>query len=74
MLASSPSVVAAVKEERIGGLPIHLHPDMEDQSSNDSDTNATALDDGHGCQRGGPPDMMNQRDGESANANPDRPL
>ena len=69
-----PSIVAAVKEERIGGPPIHLHPDMEDQRSSDSDTNATALDDGHGRQSGGPPDMVNQRDGESANANPDRPL
>ena len=69
-----PSVVVAVKEERIGGRPIHLHPNMEDQSSSDSDTNATAPDDGHGRQSGGPPDMVNQRDGESANANPDRPL
>ena len=66
-----PSVVAAVKEERIGGPPIRLHLDMEDQSSSDSDTNATAPDDDHGRQSGGPPDMVNQRDGESANANPD---
>ena len=69
-----PSVVAVVKEERIGGSSIHLHPDMEDQSSSDSDTNATAPDDGHGRHSGGPPDMVNQRDGESSNANPDRPL
>ena len=69
-----PSVVAVVKEERIGGPPIHLHPDMEDQSSSDSDTNATAPDDGHGRQSDGPPNMVNQRDGESANANLDRPL
>ena len=69
-----PSIVAAIKEERIGGPLIHLHPDMEDQSSSDSDTSATAPDDGHGRQRGGLPDMVNQRDGEFANANPDRPL
>ena len=69
-----PSVVAAVKEERIGGPPIHLHPDMEDQSSSDSDTNATTPDDGHDCHSGGPLDMVNQRDGESANADPNRPL
>ena len=69
-----PSVIAAVKEERIGGPPIHFHSDMEDQSSSDFDTNATAPNDGHGRQSGGPPDMVNQRDGESANANPDRPL
>ena len=69
-----PSVVAAVKEEYIGKPPIHLHLDMEDQSSSDSDTNATAPNDGHGRQSGGLPDMVNQRDGESTNANPDRPL
>ena len=69
-----PSVVAVVKKERISGAPIHLHPDMEDQSSSDSDTNATAPHDGHGCQSGGPPDMVNQRAGESTNTNPDRPL
>ena len=69
-----PSVVVVVKGERIGGPPIHLYPDMEDRSSIDSDTNATAPDNGHGRQSGGPPDMVNQRDSESANANPDRPL
>ena len=69
-----PSGDAAVKEERIGGPPIHLHPDMEDQSSSDSDINATALADGHGGQSGEAPDMVDQIDAESANANPDRPL
>ena len=69
-----PSVDAVVKEDRIGGPPIHLHPNMEDQSSSDSNINATAPDDGHGRQSGGPLDMVNQRDGESTNANPDRPL
>ena len=63
-----------MKEERIGGPPIHLHPDMEDQSSSDSDINATAPTDDHGGQSGGAPDMVDQRDVESANANLDRPL
>ena len=62
---------ATVKEERIGGPPIHLHPDMEDQSSSDSDINATAPSDGHGGQSGEAPDMVDQRDAESVNANPD---
>ena len=69
-----PSGDAVVKEERISGLPIHLHPDMEDQSSSDSDINATAPTDGHGGQSGEAPNMVDQRDAEFANANPDRPL
>ena len=69
-----PSGDAAMKEERIGGPPIHLHPDMEDQSSSDSNINATTLDDGHGGQSGEARDMVDQIDVESANANPDRPL
>ena len=73
MLASL-SRDAAVKKERIGGRPIHFHPDMEDQSGSDSDINTTALVDGHGGQSGGAPDKVDQRDAEFANANPDRPL
>ena len=69
-----PSSDAAMKEERIGGPPIHLYPDMEDQSSSDSDINSIAPGNGHGGQSGEAPDMMDQRDAESANANPDRPL
>ena len=69
-----PSGDAVVKEKRIGGPLIHLHPDMEDQSSSDSDINATAPCDGNGSQSGEAPDMVDQRDAESANANPDRPL
>ena len=37
-----PSYDAVVKEERIGGPPIYIHPDMEDQSGSDSDINTTA--------------------------------
>ena len=62
---------AAVKEECIGGPPIHFHPDMEDQSGSDSDINTTAPADGHGGQSGGAPDKVDQRDAEFANANPD---
>ena len=69
-----PSSNAAMKEERIGGPPIHLHLDMEDKSSSDSDINATAPTDGHGGQNGEALDMVDQRDAESTNANPDRPL
>ena len=66
-----------MKEERIGGPPIHFHPDMEDQSGSDSDINATAPADDHGGQSGGAPhkvDQTHQRDAESANEYPDRPL
>ena len=38
-----PSRDFDVKEERIGGLPIHFHADMEDQSGSDSDIDTTAL-------------------------------
>ena len=69
-----PSGDTAVKEERIGGPPIHFHPDMEDQSGSDSDINATALADSHGDQSGGAPDKVDQRDAESTNATPDQPL
>ena len=43
-----PSCDAVVKEERIGGPPIHFHPDMEDQSYSDSDINTTAPTNDHG--------------------------
>ena len=66
-----PSRDAVVKEERIGGPPIHFHPDMEDQSGSDSDINTTASADDHGGQSGGAPDKVDQRDVESANAYPD---
>ena len=69
-----PSRDATIKEERIGEPPIHFHPDMEDQSGSDSDINTTAPADGHGSQSGGARDKVDQRDAESANANPDRPL
>ena len=69
-----PSCDAAVKEEHIGGPPIHFHLDMEDQSGSDSDINTTAPADGHGGQSGGAPDKVDQRDAESVNANPDQPL
>ena len=66
-----PSRDAAVKEEHIGGSPIHFHLDMEDQSGSDSDINTTASADGHGGQSRGAPDKVDQRDAESMNANPD---
>ena len=69
-----PSCDVAVKEERISGPPIHFHPDMEDQSCSESDTNTTALVDDHGDRSGGAPDKVDERDAESANAYPDRPL
>ena len=69
-----PSRDAVMKKERIGGPPIHFHPDMEDQSCSDSDINTTVPDDDHGGQSVGAPDKVDQRDAESANAYPDRPL
>ena len=69
-----PSRDAAVKKERIGGPPIHFHPDIEDQSGSDSDINIPAPADGHGGHNGGAPDKVDQRDAESTNANPDQPL
>ena len=69
-----PSHDAVVKKERIGGPPIHFHPDMEDQSGSDSDINTTAPADDHSGQSGGAPHKVDQRDAESANAYPDRPL
>ena len=70
----SPSRNAVVKEERIGGPPIHSHLDMEDQTSSDSDINTTTPTDDHGSQSGGAPDKVDQRDTESVNAYSDRPL
>ena len=37
-----PSRESDVKEERIGGPPIHFHADREDQSGSDSDIDTTA--------------------------------
>ena len=37
-----PSRDSDVKEERIGGPPIHFHVDMEDQIGSDSDIDSTA--------------------------------
>ena len=53
-----PSRDSDVKEKRIGGPPIHFHPDMEDQSDSDSDINITAPADNHGGQSGGVPDKV----------------
>ena len=69
-----PSLHSDVKEERIGGPPIHFHPDMEDQSGSDSDINTTAPTDDLGGQSGGALEKVDRRDAESANKNPDRPL
>ena len=69
-----PSLHSDVKEECIGGPPIHFHPDMEDQSGSDSDINTTAPADDLGGHSGGAPKKMDHRDAESANENPDRPL
>ena len=60
-----------MKEECIGGLRIHVHPDMEDQSCSDFDINTTAPTNDHGGQSVGAPDKVDQRDSESANAYPD---
>ena len=69
-----PSLHSDVKEKRIGGPPIHFHPDMEDQSGSDSDINTTALANDLGGQNGGAPEKVDHRDAESANEYPDRPL
>ena len=69
-----PSHDAVVKEERISRPPIHFHPNLEDQSCSDFDINTTAPTDDHGGQSVGAPDKVDQRDAESANAYPDRPL
>ena len=66
-----PSRDAVVKEERIGGPPIHFHPDMEDKSCSDSDINTTAPADEHDGQSVGALDKVDQRDAEFANAYPD---
>ena len=69
-----PSRDSNVKEERIGGSPIHFHPDIEDQRGSDSDINTTTPADDHSGQSGGAPDKVNHRDVESANEYLDRPL
>ena len=48
--------------------------DMDDQSCSESDINTTAPPIDHGGQSGGAPYKVDQRDAESANAYPDRPL
>ena len=69
-----PSRDAVVKEERIGGLSIHFHLDMEDKSCSDSDINTTAPADELGSQSAGAQEKVDQEEAESANAYPDRPL
>ena len=69
-----PFLHSDIKKERIGGPPIHFHPDMEDQSGSDSDINTTAPVDDLGGQSGGAPEKVDHRDAESVNENPDRPL
>ena len=69
-----PARDAVVKEEHIGGPPIHFHRDMEDQSCSDSVINTTAPADDQGGLSGGAPNKVDQRDAGSANAYPNRPL
>ena len=69
-----PSLHSDVKEEHIGGPPIHFHLDMEDQSGSDSDINTTAPIDDLGGQSGGLLEKVDHRDAESTNEYSDRPL
>ena len=54
-----------MKEERIGGLPIHFHADREDQSGGDSDIDTTARVDDLGGQSGGMLERVDHREAES---------
>ena len=66
-----PSQDSDVKDEHIGGPPIHFHPDMEDHSGSDSDINTTAPADDHSSKSGGAPDKVDHRDAKSMNKYPD---
>ena len=59
-----------MKEECIGGPPIHFLADMEDESGSDSDIDTTAPADDLGGQSGGLPERVDLRDAESANEYP----
>ena len=53
-----PSRDSDVKEERIGGPPIHFHAVREDQSGSDSDIDTTTPADDFGGQSGELPERV----------------